>query len=58
MLGWHGNGCSVVVSAESVWVGVVLGCPETIPPGPKTIVLLLRHDSLVIPKVGEGSWRY
>ena len=39
MLGWHGNGCSVVVLAECVWVGVVLGCPETIPQGPKTMIL-------------------
>ena len=40
MLGWHDNGCSVVVTAECVWVVVVLECPETSPPGPKTMVLL------------------
>ena len=39
MLGWHGNGCSVVVLAECVWVVAVLECPETSPPGPKTMVL-------------------
>ena len=39
MLGCHGNGCSVAVLAECIWVEAVLGCPETIPPGPKTMVL-------------------
>ena len=40
MLDLHGNGCSVAVSAECVRVEVVLECPETSPPGPKTMVLL------------------
>ena len=40
MLGWHANGCSVVVLAECVWVVVVLECPETSPPGPQIMVLL------------------
>ena len=39
MSGWHGNGCSVAVLAERIWVEAVLGCPETIPPGPKTMLL-------------------